>query len=162
MDWTSRSWQQWLKATLEVISRLYILILVFIILRSHQLTNVWQCLGQNLCTTAAYRPVRELIQQERQKDIVWQLSSFTSLYCLVIFACSSLYCSSPSLLLITFNFCRIRSAELRKLRKLEWLHLQMKIRRIRWSPSDLWIWKTSKKPKIRLKEFLYLFVIHGC
>lgn len=25
---------------------------------------------QNLCTTAAYRPVRELIQQERQKNLV--------------------------------------------------------------------------------------------
>jgi len=28
------------------------------------------CLKQNLCTTAAYRPVRELIQQERLKDLV--------------------------------------------------------------------------------------------
>ena len=27
-------------------------------------------LKQNLCTTAAYRPVRELIQQERLKDLV--------------------------------------------------------------------------------------------
>lgn len=28
------------------------------------------CLQQNLCVTAAYRPVRELIQEERKKDMV--------------------------------------------------------------------------------------------
>lgn len=29
--------------------------------------------AQNLCTTAAYRPVRELIQAEREKDLVRKL-----------------------------------------------------------------------------------------
>ena len=38
-------------------------------------------LKQNLCTTAAYRPVRELIQQERLKDLV--SDSISSCYFLI-------------------------------------------------------------------------------
>lgn len=34
----------------------------------HQLCHCFK--KQNLCITAAYRPVRELIQKERQKDMV--------------------------------------------------------------------------------------------
>lgn len=31
--------------------------------------------AQNLCTTAAYRPVRELIQAEREKDLVREVKT---------------------------------------------------------------------------------------
>lgn len=34
--------------------------------------------AQNLCTTAAYRPVRELIQAERKKDLVRKLTKAKS------------------------------------------------------------------------------------
>jgi len=40
---------------------------------NHWLLNVEQISMQNLCMTAAYRPVRELIQKETRKELVRNL-----------------------------------------------------------------------------------------
>lgn len=68
---TLKSLQLWQKDTVEVILRF----VYFDIINKCDFYNIYTRPGinyqkQNFCSTAAYRPVRELIKQEREKDMV--------------------------------------------------------------------------------------------